>query len=202
MAVVAVNLHTHESTASPDSSTSIPEMMHSYRKEFKHQPMIGFVGHDDVGHDGVPKGSTPCNAVKGVEHTIDQSIDLHVVEYPEYDFKFLAHPGYTWGSKAKEKAREFMERNDIHAVEKFRAGNVQYEGRMNAVELAGDDAHNPRQTGTSYMLVSIHDTEPEDVTWSQVFSNIKEGNMKLVNNPAGAVQSVLGDLQKGLSLMK
>lgn len=104
-----------------------------------------------VGHDARPPEvqDAPITVLRGVEHELDKSSKLHVITYP--NFSFLAHPRLTFPTDTKSHARRIIDQYDLDGVEKINRGTVQYSGHIaGVVELAGDDAHNPPQVGSSF----------------------------------------------------
>lgn len=147
-----VNLHAHEASASGDSDTPLYKMLDEYAN--RGYALAGMVGHD-ARPSGPPRWG-PTDVIYGIEHEIRGPPNrIHVVEFPDHNFRFLAHPGSSWPEDTKRKAREFMRENSIHAVEKYNAGEEEYEGHIaGVIELANDDAHSPGAVGTSFMSVS------------------------------------------------
>ena len=81
MIKMIVDLHCHEKTGSNDCGYSMNEMYQFFRDYFDtNDVLIGFVGHDSL-----PREKAPRNCIKGVEHTINEENDFHIIEYPNYD---------------------------------------------------------------------------------------------------------------------
>ena len=193
MRKVAVNLHVHESSASKDASASYNDMVESYREQLEIPFRLGVVGHDKL-----PKVDLRREDIKGIERTIDKSEDLHIINFPRFNFKILAHPRYTWSENTKKKAKKAIKEHNVDAVEKFNAGNKQFEGDLPATHVAGDDSHNRFQTGVSFMVIESHN--PASLTWEIIFDKIKRGKFEMVseNTP---VRYAFGQALKGLTIL-
>lgn len=172
MHTARVNLHAHESQHSFDSNTSVEEMARAYREAGF--DAVGFVGHGEMTTVDAPGLVT----INGVEHGVGPGV--HLVSYPQHDFHIAAHPKY--GVFPRRALRSFVETFQPDAVEKFNGGIGQYTGSLDTLEVAGDDAHNPTQVGTSYMEV-----ETPRMTPAAIMENIKSGNYTLHTNDPSAV---------------
>lgn len=187
MSVVPVALHVHEQNGSGDSRTAATEMLDAYRDVLGPAAAVGFVGHDSL----VRTHDENSVTFDGVEHEVSTSPRrLHVVELPDHDFSYLAHPSETFPDDTRERAMETVRRLGLDGVEKYNAGEKQYEGRLPTLELAGDDAHNPLGAGVSYMKVRVR--RP---TEGNIMDAIRRGDYTLVNRP-GRLRSMLHEVEK------
>lgn len=136
-----LTLHTHTREGSWDASLTEREMARVYAE---HGIVSAVTDHNTV---------TRTDRITGIERTVDADAFIHVVEIPEYDFAFLAHPSrLRLGGDTKSVAADLISEYGLDGVEKFSQGIVQYEGHIDGVpELANDDAHNGFQAGLSYM---------------------------------------------------
>lgn len=182
--LVKINLHTHESRFSYDSNTSASKMIDGYSG----YGLVCMLGHDVK----VSVRDSPVPTVSGIEHTVDDNIDLHVVSIPELDFKFLAHPRKTFGPQSKQNAMSVVKALELDGVEKFSNGIQQYEGHLPTIELANDDAHNALQIGSSFMTVEVNNPSKKEI-----MQKIKQGEIKLHNNS----RSILGSIAKGAAVL-
>ena len=197
---VPISLHAHEASASGDSRTSIDAMAARYR-----QAGFGTVGF--VGHDATPE--TPNRAalpvVVGIEHELrTEPRRLHVVEYPQFGFRFLAHPNLTWPENTRENAADYVASHDVDAVERWNRGIQQYEGHISGVaELANDDAHNPHQIGDSHMVFPtgvLRDSQ--GLSLHRVFDALRRGEFWAVNRARNPARYAAGRLRQVYSLTR
>jgi hypothetical protein len=161
MPTAKVNLHAHESQHSFDSNTPVEEMAAEYRAQGF--DAVGFVGHGDMTTVDAPGLIT----INGVEHGTGPGV--HLVAYPQHDFYIAAHPRY--GILPRRAVRQFVDLYQPDAVEKYNSGMGQYSGEIATLEVAGDDAHNTEQVGTSYMQV-----ETKRMSEDAIMDAIKRGN--------------------------
>jgi hypothetical protein len=150
-----------------------------------------------VGHEARPVVTeSPIPTITGRERPVEyDGSSVHVVEYPDEQLSFLAHPRHYWSGNVRAKARAAVHDLELDGVEKFNRGRIQYEGRIeDAVELANDDAHNTRQVGGSYMMVDTPTLAPMDVVRS-----IQEGRVELRNPRLRADAAAAGRANQGLS---
>jgi histidinol phosphatase-like PHP family hydrolase len=182
MKTARVNLHAHEAQHSFDSHTSVEEMARAYRAAGF--DAVGFVGHGEYTTVDAPGLVT----INGVEHGVGPGV--HLVAYPQHDFYIAAHPRYS--ALPKRAVREFVDIYQPDAVEKFNSGVDQYTGRMDVIEVAGDDAHNPDQVATSYMDVRV-----ESMTEDAIMDAIKRGDYDLVTEGV----SVKGYVRKAVDVV-
>lgn len=165
-----INLHTHERENSYDSSTPARVMSSVYTA--LGYDAVGFVGHDEMAN--VESGQLII--FNGIERTISEDPEIHIVEYPEIGFSFLAHPGRT--RKDISLAKRLISEHSVDGIEKFSNGVKQYEGHIDGViELANDDAHNVFQIGTSFMEIDV-----KEINRGQIVQAIKRGDITLRNN--------------------
>ncbi|MFB6147310.1 MAG: hypothetical protein ABEJ66_00345, partial [Candidatus Nanohaloarchaea archaeon] len=94
-----------------------------------------------------------------------------------------------------------IKNRDLDAVEKFRRGNEQYDGHLPFLELANDDAHNIYEVGSSFMQVEVDKESVLDVTWGDVFREIRSGRVTMINQPKGLADRFFGQVEKGLSML-
>lgn len=180
-----INLHAHERT-SLDSWTSGDAMAFAYSTQ--NYEAVGLVAHEARPPEPEPRFTTVAT---GIEHGAgDGTVEPHVVEFPDHDFRFLAHPALTWPDSTKLHVREWLRSHDVDGVEKYSAGRVQFQGDLDVddvVLLANDDAHNPRQIGASYMTI---DGLP--LTFGEALEAIRAGDHELHNESP----STIGQLEK------
>lgn len=179
-----VSLHTHDNRVSYDTFAPIGPRVKLYKQlDFD---ALGIVGHDKISDFE----SNNIVIFNGIERTVSEDPEIHVVELPEFDFKFLAHPRRIDDENTKETARQIIQDRNLDGVEKFNDGEQQYSGSMNTIELANDDAHNFFQTGTSYMEV-----ETNDMNKGQIVQAIQRGDVKLKNKG----DRIIGDISKTIT---
>lgn len=192
-----VSLHAHERTASGDSLSSAVTMARRYRDQGF--GAVGFVGHDSA---PVETGDAVAAAV-GVEHELRPlPRRLHVVEFPEHDFAFLAHPATAWPTDTRAKAAAFAHEHGLDGVEKYSRGRMQYAGSIpGLVELANDDAHNPHQVGESHMVVRVQDPDgPTRRVLGQVFDALRRDEFETVNRRRSQPRYVVGRVRQAVAL--
>lgn len=194
---VVVNLHTHEKTASPNSKDSMEQVAEFYRNRSDLPVFIGFVGHDKI-----PKGETPTLAIKGVERSLHEGSKLHVVDFPDHNFSFLAHPELTFVKNKKKQINRLISLLDLDGVEKYRGGAKQFSGETKGIALANDDAHNMYQVMSSYMTVQVPETEDGTISEEDVMNQVKQGNVTLHNTKPRKSSFLAGKVSQGLSMMK
>lgn len=182
-----VSLQAHESTGSYDSRTDLGMMLDAYREQ--DFDAVGFVGHDAL--VDVEGAADDLILYSGIEHTVDRAEGTYVVEFPEYDFRYLARPSYRDKHVTPQEVLETAREHDVDAVEKYTNAWRQYDGNLPLVEVASDGAHNPQQVGSSYMLVDV-DVCDRDA----IMQAVMEGNFEIVNGR----RSVLGNLGKGIAV--
>lgn len=182
MPTAKVNLHAHESQHSFDSNTSVEEMAAAYRAaDFD---AVGFVGHGELTTVDAPGLIT----INGVEHGTGPGV--HLVAYPQHDFYIAAHPRY--GILPRRAVRQFVDLYQPDAVEKFNSGMGQYSGEIAEIEVAGDDAHNTEQVGTSYMQV-----DTPRMTETAIMDAIKAGEFSVHSEGV----SVSGYVRKAVDIV-
>jgi len=184
MATAKVTLHTHDNTVSYDSFTPISTRARLYNR-------LGFDAIAPLGHDDYSEFDTEeLITFRAIERTVSaDDPEIHIVEIPELDFQFLAHPGRMGVDDVKNRSRDLIDEYDLDAIEKYNAGIIQYEGSINGVtELANDDAHNFFQTGASYMKFNV-----EEINSGQIVSALRERDFKMVNKRT----RFIGELSKG-----
>lgn len=193
-----VNLHAHENTASGDSSTPATEMADRYATADPPAALVGLVGHD-ARPTVTPNPDGSTSVITGIEHETraDNGNRLHVVEYPDHDFRFLAHPRLTWPDSPREKARQFARENDIDAVERLNRGKWQYSGSLGVPEIGNDDAHNTHQVGSSYTVVEADAGDPQTL-----LDAIRNGETMLANRGARLDEQLAGRLHQGINLAR
>lgn len=188
-------LHAHEQSASGDSDTPIEAMADEYaRRGFD---LVGFVGHD--ARPRRPNRPVDVEVITGVEHEVrTRPRRLHIVEFPEYDLRILAHPSLTHPNNTVEQALQDAEAYNVDAIEAYNKGSRELPDQpvMDSYpRVSGDDAHNTHQVGASYMETMVP-PEPEAVTQA-----VKEGRVTL-ENPGRSLRSrAAGRLHQGLSLV-
>lgn len=193
---IVVNLHTHE-RSSQDSNYSMNDLYNYYNRYFHLPVFIGFVAHDDEGVGKIPRGEKPELSILGTEYTVNRDNDLHIIDYPEYDFSFLAHPKHTFSSdNKKEKAEEVIRRYQLDGVEKYRMGRRQYRGALSGSPLANDDAHSPHVIGSSYMVVEVDRIAP-----GNILEEIKKNRHQLYNDPPSSSQRVGHKMYKAKNMI-
>lgn len=169
MPTVAVDLHVHERRGSGDSRTTAEAMAATMFDRYGPFTATGFVGHDLEVFAHAPD----TLAIVGVEHEPVPGSYLHILEYPDHDFRILAHPALTFDGDVKAQAREAMAEHDCQAVERWSwaHGGRQYDGHIDdAVEVAGSDAHSPLGVGLNHMLVTV-----DEVSESAVMREVAAG---------------------------
>jgi hypothetical protein len=136
--------------------------------------VVGYVGHDQFASNDDVSGVS----LTGIEHTVSESSpEVHIVEYPDYDFKFLAHPQRIDPDDTKQTAKAYINEFGLDGVEKYRSGYKQYDGSIDrVVELAGSDAHNAHGYPTSHMVV-----DADSVAAGSVIDAVKAGRVELVS---------------------
>lgn len=184
---VKINLHTHDSNVSFDSRTS-PELMVKTYKRLGYDA-IGFVGHDKSSEFE----SDDIIVFRGIERTISESPEIHIVDFPEMDFQFLAHPSRIMASDTKKTAQRIIDDRNLDGVEKFNNGVQQYRGSLDAIELSNDDAHNLFQIGTSWMELDV-----EDITRGQIVQALKRGDVTLKNRRRRFIGTAIKDVTAGI----
>lgn len=193
--LIPVDLHVHERTASGDSGTAVSVMAATARRRMGDFAMLGIVGHDQAPTE-VPEDILSLVGVEYEIHTKPRR--LHVIRFEEPSFTILAHPALTWPTNTREQAAEFIDANDIDAVEKWNSGHggLQYQGNIEGVvELAGSDAHSGLMVGASYMLV-----DTETVSAPAVIQAIKNEEFHVVTTPVPWHRRLLGQVEKSLLL--
>jgi hypothetical protein len=98
------------------------------------------------------------------------------------------------GGDVKKLSENIFNQEGLDAVEKYNDGFAQYEGSLGMPELANDDAHNPIQIGTSYMMVDV-----ESPTKRNIMREVKNGRAELVNKRRRILGSVLHSLNIAVS---
>lgn len=174
MPTVAVDLHVHERRGSGDSRTPASTMAETMFDRYGPFTATGFVGHDLE----VLAHAPDTIAITGVEHEPIPGRYLHVLEYPDHDFRVLAHPALTFrGGDVKAEARQAMRDYDCQAVERWSwaHGGQQYEGHLDALEVAGSDAHSPLGVGLNHMVVTV-----DEVSEAAVMREVKAGRFDVV----------------------
>jgi len=174
MPKIAVDLHAHERGGSHDSLTSARQMHNAFAAAVDKAAVVGYVGHDQLAADDSVSGVS----LAGIEHTVSESSpEVHIVEYPDYDFKFLAHPQRIDPDDTKQTAKAYINEFGLDGVEKYRSGYKQYDGSIDGVvELAGTDAHNVHGYPTSHMVVHTDSVDAESV-----IDAVKAGRVELVS---------------------
>lgn len=160
------NLQTHNSRVSYDSTTPPRFMIRRYKQ--LGFDAIGFVGHDEMSNFE----SDDLIILNGIEKTIRNNPEIHIVEFPEAEFSFLAHPRRINKENTKEVAEDIIDKHNLDGVEKFNNGVKQYDGTIDTLELANDDAHNLFQIGTSFMTMDINDINEGQLVQALARSNI------------------------------
>lgn len=188
---VPVALHVHERNGSADSRTPAGEMVDAYKQKYGTPLAIGFVGHDHAVRVNHPDVVT----LDGVEHEIrKRPTRLHVVEFLDHDFKYLAHPKTTFPDDTADGAMRAVERYDLDAVEKYNAGSKQYDGSLGVPEIAGDDSHSPLGVGESMLAVDV-----DRLTEDAVVDELKAGRVHMMNDPSRS-RGVAHQAEKSLYL--
>jgi len=167
--MLKIDLHAHDPEASWDSSATRKSMLRGYRRH--NFDVVGFVGHDEMA--GVR--SDNLVVLNGIEHTISTKPEIHVVEFPDYGYKFLAHPRRITKLDTKDVASKIIQKRNLQGVEKYNNGVKQFSGDLSVPSLANSDAHNPFQIGTSFMLVDSPKTQ------GSVINAVRSGEAKAVN---------------------
>ena len=177
-------LHTHDNTVSYDSYIPFSVRAKLYKT-------MGFDALGVVGHDNISQyDSDDLIIINGVEHTVSEDPEIHIVELPEIGFRYLAHPKRVDGNNTRETAMNIIRERNLDGVEKYNDGSKQYDGSLDTIELASDDAHNLIQTCTSYMKADV-----DAINRGQIVSAIKTGNFEMKNKRS----RILGDVSKGLT---
>jgi len=195
MGPVKFTLHSHEQSASGDSSTSMEGMLEEYEKQGF--DVVGFVGHDS--RPSPPRESGSIDVLTGVEHELQKEpTRLHMIEFPDQNLRILAHPKPTFPDRTEERAISMADKLGVDAVEMFNRGDKQMpEPVMDSYpRVASDDAHNTHQVGSSYMTA---DTEN---SVSGVVQAVKTGKLSLHNPGVTATGHVAGRMHQGISMMK
>lgn len=180
MKTLSVALHVHE-RSSLDSLAAPATMARAYQNAGA--DLVGFVAHQahvDAAREAHNATRGGVMAVDGIEHGPGSGkTHPHVVEFPEHDFAYLAHPRKTWPERTKAHAAAFVREHGLDGVERFNAGRQQYRGAFPepVVELAGDDAHSPR--GVRRSTMTVHATER---TPAAVFDALRHGNFEINNH--------------------
>lgn len=178
-----VNLHTHDARVSFDSRTPPTVMAKAYER--LGYDAVGFVGHDEMSEFEY----SDIIIINGIEHTVSKVPEIHIVEFPEHNFSFLAHPSRILAADTSKIADNIIRDRNLDAVERFNNGLGKYDGKSDVPQLANDDAHNLLQIGSSYMEVEV--TEP---TEANIMRAIKQDRAELKNTR----RRVLGTMVKGL----
>lgn len=184
-----VNIHTHDSRVSYDSRVPAKRLIRAYKAaDFD---AVGLVGHDKLSQ----YESDDIIVYNGIEHTVSESPEIHVVEYPEFNFRFLAHPRRITKNGTLETAEEIVRSQGLDAMEKYNSGSTQYVQDTEILELANDDAHNLFQVGSSYMEVDV-----QEKTRGNIMSNLMRGNVELVNNRRRLVGELIKIVDKSIGI--
>lgn len=189
--VTRFTLHTHERSASADSVTPARVMAQEYAD--RGFDVVGFVGHDE--RPSVP-GDLPVETLTGIEREVrKRPTRVHVLDFPDHDLSVLAHPRLSHPQDTVTEMEATAETLGVDAVERFNRGVEQYGGYSPSLpETASDDAHNTSQVATSYMET---DAPP---TAEGVVQAVKDGNVQLVNEPAGRLRYARGRLLQGVGM--
>lgn len=187
MPQVAVDLHVHEEGASHDALTSAQGMHTAFTQTVEGTPAaVGYVGHDQIADQGAGVSGV---SFTGVEHTISESSpEIHIVEYPDHNFSYLAHPRRVDSTNPKDRAKTLIEKYGLDGVEKYRTGVRQYDGTIpNVVELSNSDGHNTHAFPSSYMVVGV-----DSVGADSVFREIKAGRFETVSTGSVGLAHQIG----------
>lgn len=153
-----VQLHTHTEAGSYDGGLTPIQLAEAYRNS-------GFDAVAITDHDTVtePPDVDGITLMRGVEHTEDAGRHLHVVELVDHDFKFLAHPGFTFSWV--EDGMRYARARGLDGIERFNGGVEHFEAGAAAdlLELATDDAHNVWQVNHSYLDVNAASRSEDDI---------------------------------------
>lgn len=192
------NLHCHEQSASYDSDTPIEVMAGEYADQG--YDVIGVVGHNE--RPDIETDSLPVQVITGVEHTIqDRPNRIDVVSFPDYNFSFLAHPGYSFQHEQNPRVSAFVTARDldVDGMEVHSQGSQQIEAGSPGkfVGLANDDAHNTHQIGGSYMT-----TEVTEVTPGALIESVRIGDVDLYNPEYKSREYVAGQVLQGINIVR
>lgn len=189
-----VTLHTHERTASGDSETPAATLAEEYAR--RGVDFVGFVGHDDRPH--VDFSQLPIEGITGIEHEIQTAPRVHIVEFPEYDFSFLAHPAMTYTDNVGKNAVETAREHGVDAIEAYSRGEEHLPGDslQDFALVANDDAHSTHQIGGSYMETIVPRTEPQEI-----ITAVRDGRVELHNPGLSTRRWMAGRLHQGLSMV-
>lgn len=189
---VAVDLHAHERTASGDSRTPASRMADVMYDRWGPFTAMGFVGHDRL--VGPRPGATL--AIGGMEREPHNGKFLHILDYPQYDLKILAHPKRIFPDNTKEQAMRVIRERRLDGVEKWNwaNGGLQYEGNLDVLEVAGSDAHSPLGVGMCHMVVDV-----QTLSAATVMTKIKAGEFHVEAHAARGRQ-LLHQVEKGAAL--
>lgn len=191
---VRFTLHAHCSSGSADSQTPVEVLAAAYAE--RDIDVVGIVGHGSV--PDIDTEGLPVEVLTGIEHELRKHpTRIHVVEFPEYDFRFLAHPRLTAPDGDLAETRALIDRLDVDAVEMFNRGSRHLSDReaVDVPVLANDDAHNTAQVATSYMAARVPRGTPQAVV-----DAARRGEVQLHNPGRGRFQHARGKLLQGLSL--
>jgi len=136
---------------------------------------------------------TPRNCIKGVEHTINEGNDFHIIEYPNYDFRFLAHPLHTFKGNER-KVEDAICSYDLDGLELYRMGRKQFFKEHSGVYLSNSDAHSKSVVGSSYIVVDASSQE-------EAMRKIKRGDYSVKHRRVGVCGVFLHKLHKGFSML-
>lgn len=185
-----VNLHTHTRHGSYDGALSPRHIAEAY--EYAGFGALAITDHDVVTE---PVDVDGLIQMRGIEHTIDPDRHLHVVELPDHDFRFLAHPKFTFGPAGLEDAVAYARSTGLDGIEQVNGGKDQLGGQPtgNLVRLANDDAHNLFQVGHSCMRI------PDDVDdEAGVIHAVRNGEFEIVSR-AAPLRRMVGFAWKALA---
>jgi len=188
-------LHAHEQSASGDSDTPMGVMAREYADNGF--DLVGFVGHDQRPEQ--PERDMGVAVMTGVEHELRTSPRrLHIIEFPDQELRILAHPSLTHPENTEEKAVVDADEYGVDAIEAFNKGYRELPDSVvmdSYPRVAGDDAHNTHQIGSSYMESSVEAT-PEKVAEA-----VKDGRVTLQSPGLPATSRAAGRLHQALALV-
>jgi len=154
---------------------------------------VGFVGHNEVSEFDTDR----FIVFNGIEREVSEDPEIHIVEYPEIGFSFLAHPKRIDFENTKEIASGIVQNGNLDGVEKFSSGRKQYKGSINSLELANDDAHNILQVGTSHMEIEVNEITKGQVVQalSRRAAGLKNRRRRLVGSAIKNVNMLAGSVR-------
>jgi len=197
MPTARFDLHVHEGSASGDSGTPAAVLAQMYAD--RGFDLVGFVGHDRRPDVAEETAHIPIEVVTGIEHEVQTDPRrIHVVDFPTFDFSYLAHPSLSHPTETLEQALMTAESYDVDAIEVFNRGSRELPPTVLSgwPQVANSDAHNTFQLGASHMTADLHRLTPQSV-----FDAIRRREVELHNPGLPARDYYTGRLHQGLNLV-